>query len=296
VATARNKSIVVAAPVDYLPWTARTARFVNSAPGGFAGSTPSAPRRILLSSGPLTAAADAAIDDIDTAPFFGSGAGVGPVLGQLAPFVQWRAMPSPRGLASSWAALMLQGGTTLGAAGLGPRSALAELFVAFIRQRGGESVRDRVVSVDATGRTITTLRLEHGRDDIIPTAVIDATWSRDFVDRLPSGRAREKLVAQQGRVISVGGSTSVRWLLPARALPRGMPPVMLALDPEGVAPVLCVVGQGAPVADTGNVTAFRRLPAKKTTTSGPNAKRPMPVALIFACLVVVYVAIRYYWK
>jgi hypothetical protein len=51
-----------------------------------------------------------------------------------------------------------------------------------------------------------------------------------------------------------------------------------------------------PVADTGNVTAFRRLPAKKTTTSGPNAKRPMPVALIFACLVVVYVAIRYYWK
>ncbi|MCC8958066.1 hypothetical protein H8B02_32970 [Bradyrhizobium sp. Pear77] len=51
-----------------------------------------------------------------------------------------------------------------------------------------------------------------------------------------------------------------------------------------------------PVADTGTVTAFRRLPAKKTNTSDSNAKRPMPVALIFACLVVVYVAIRYYWK
>ena len=50
-----------------------------------------------------------------------------------------------------------------------------------------------------------------------------------------------------------------------------------------------------PVADQGNVTAFRRLPAKAKTTD-PNAKRPLPVALIFICLVVVYVAIRYYWK
>ena len=52
-----------------------------------------------------------------------------------------------------------------------------------------------------------------------------------------------------------------------------------------------------PVADTGNVTAFRRLPAKpKSSASASGVKRPMPVALIFACLVVVYVAIRYYWK
>jgi hypothetical protein len=50
-----------------------------------------------------------------------------------------------------------------------------------------------------------------------------------------------------------------------------------------------------PAADTGNVTAFRRLPAKKAAAAAPNAKRPMPVALIFACLVVVYVGIRYYW-
>lgn len=50
-------------------------------------------------------------------------------------------------------------------------------------------------------------------------------------------------------------------------------------------------------ADTGNVTAFRRLPAKpKASSSGPQAKPRLPVALIFACLVVVYVGIRYYWR
>jgi len=49
-----------------------------------------------------------------------------------------------------------------------------------------------------------------------------------------------------------------------------------------------------PSTDTGNVTAFRRLPAKPK--QDPNAKRPLPVALIFGCLVVVYVAIRYYWR
>lgn len=50
-------------------------------------------------------------------------------------------------------------------------------------------------------------------------------------------------------------------------------------------------------ADTGNVTAFRRPPAKsKVSSSGPATKRPLPVALIFTCLVVVYVGIRYYWR
>ena len=51
-------------------------------------------------------------------------------------------------------------------------------------------------------------------------------------------------------------------------------------------------------ADTDNVTAFRRPPPKpaKAAASGPTAKRPLPVALIFACLVVVYVGIRYYWR
>ena len=56
-----------------------------------------------------------------------------------------------------------------------------------------------------------------------------------------------------------------------------------------------------PAAD--NVTAFRRpAPApKKSTSFGAAAfagtqKRPLPVALIFACLVVVYVGIRLYWR
>ena len=52
-----------------------------------------------------------------------------------------------------------------------------------------------------------------------------------------------------------------------------------------------------PAADAGNVTAFRRAPARpKPAASGPPAKRPLPVALIFACLAVVYVGIRYYWR
>jgi hypothetical protein len=52
-----------------------------------------------------------------------------------------------------------------------------------------------------------------------------------------------------------------------------------------------------------NVTAFRR-PAPKpkkaglfgTARVGGTQKRPLPVALIFACLVVVYVSIQYYWR
>ena len=51
-------------------------------------------------------------------------------------------------------------------------------------------------------------------------------------------------------------------------------------------------GNGA--ADTGNVTAFRRPPPRpKPAASGPATKPRLPVALIFACLVVVYVGIRY---
>jgi hypothetical protein len=54
-------------------------------------------------------------------------------------------------------------------------------------------------------------------------------------------------------------------------------------------------GPAEPVAD--NVTAFRRPPARpKATASGANTRPRLPVALIFACLVVVYVAIRYYWR
>ncbi len=49
--------------------------------------------------------------------------------------------------------------------------------------------------------------------------------------------------------------------------------------------------------ETGNVTAFKRPPAKRPkTASDPQAKPRLPVALIFACLVVVYVGIRYFWQ
>jgi hypothetical protein len=48
---------------------------------------------------------------------------------------------------------------------------------------------------------------------------------------------------------------------------------------------------------TDNVTAFKRpAPQKVKARTGPQAKRPLPVALIFACLAVVYVGIRYYWR
>lgn len=54
--------------------------------------------------------------------------------------------------------------------------------------------------------------------------------------------------------------------------------------------------QSEPVVD--NVTAFRR-PAPKpaaVTPAGPGTRPNLPVALIFICLVVVYVGIRYFWK
>jgi hypothetical protein len=63
----------------------------------------------------------------------------------------------------------------------------------------------------------------------------------------------------------------------------GVPPEVKSAPPEPV---------------TGNVTAFRRLPPPKPKTE-PNgqATRPrLPVALIFACLCVIYVGIRLYWQ
>jgi hypothetical protein len=54
-----------------------------------------------------------------------------------------------------------------------------------------------------------------------------------------------------------------------------------------------------PATDTGNVTAFRRSPPRPkaaASASGPATKPRLPVALIFACLAVVYVGIRYYWR
>ena len=48
---------------------------------------------------------------------------------------------------------------------------------------------------------------------------------------------------------------------------------------------------------TGKVTAFKRPPAPRSKTAdGSGAKPRLPVALIFACLVVVYVGLRYFWR
>jgi hypothetical protein len=46
-----------------------------------------------------------------------------------------------------------------------------------------------------------------------------------------------------------------------------------------------------------NVTAFKRPPAQRPKAAGgPQQKSKLPVALIFACLVVVYTAFRYFFR
>jgi hypothetical protein len=48
---------------------------------------------------------------------------------------------------------------------------------------------------------------------------------------------------------------------------------------------------------TDNVTAFKRPPPQRSRNAGsPGAKPRLPVALIFACLVVVYTGFRYFWR
>jgi hypothetical protein len=48
---------------------------------------------------------------------------------------------------------------------------------------------------------------------------------------------------------------------------------------------------------TDNVTAFKRPPTQRPkTANGSDAKPRLPVALIFACLVIVYTGFRYFWR
>jgi hypothetical protein len=48
---------------------------------------------------------------------------------------------------------------------------------------------------------------------------------------------------------------------------------------------------------TGNVTAFKRPPPQRSkAAAGSQAKARLPVALIFACLVVVYTGFRYFLR
>ena len=51
----------------------------------------------------------------------------------------------------------------------------------------------------------------------------------------------------------------------------------------------------------GNVTAFKRPPAQRPRAAtkaagGPQARPRLPVTLIFICLAIVYVGIRYLWR
>ena len=64
----------------------------------------------------------------------------------------------------------------------------------------------------------------------------------------------------------------------------------------GTAPEVPSRQSEEPVAD--NVTAFRRPPPrpKAAPPTGQITKPRLPVALIFTCLAVVYVGIRYYWR
>jgi hypothetical protein len=54
---------------------------------------------------------------------------------------------------------------------------------------------------------------------------------------------------------------------------------------------------GEPGASSDNVTAFKRPPVQRPKAAGGlQQKSKLPVALIFACLVVVYTAFRYFWR
>ncbi len=220
-------------------------------------------------------------DDADASALWGDGSGLAPVLTQLAAFVQWRSQAPAQGLSAALALSMLQGGTVLGGAGagLGPRPAFIEMLLGFIAHHGGEVVRDRVVSLETQGRVITAIRTEMRRDEIVAVAVIDATAARDLVDRLPVGRPREKLLAQQGKVVVVGGATSVRWLVPVRVLPRGMPPVLLALDPAGAAPTLVGIYGGAASSESGKGSHLDEHLVCVVATAGIHESGPIEATL-----------------
>jgi hypothetical protein len=48
---------------------------------------------------------------------------------------------------------------------------------------------------------------------------------------------------------------------------------------------------------SGNVTAFKRpSPQRAKSSGGPQTKPRLPVALIFACLVIVYTGFRYFFR
>lgn len=93
---------------------------------------------------------------------------------------------------------------------------------------------------------------------------------KSLLDRMPEGQATDTTINLMYRAyyVEMGG--------------HGTPPDIQSQPKE-------------PVMD--NVTAFRRpAPQRAKTKAGPDGKPRLPVALIFMCLVVVYVGLRYLWR
>ena len=173
------------------------------------------------------------LDDDDVLAVQFSSLGLGAAVKLLVPFVQGLPVARPTGSAGLLAALQLQAGVHGGAkGGLGPRAALSELLGDIIRRHRGEVHKGRVEAIETDGKHLGVIRAG-GANEYLARVVIDATSRRDLTTRIPEGRRRDKLLAQEKRVQPVGDAVAVRWLLPALALPRGMPPVSLVLLPPG---------------------------------------------------------------
>ena len=205
-------------------------------------------------------------DDNDAVFLQGDGAGLWPVVQQLRSFVQSREAPAERGLASLLASAYVSGGVVPGG-GLGPRAVLRDLLLTFVKHHGGDVVHERVDAIETDGKRLTLLRTAArkedsltprlanrpragdsklgGSDEFVPRVIVDATTKRDLSDRLPASRQREKLLTSQGRVVVTGKCTSVRWLVPVKLLPRGMPPLLLVLGQGGDPPMLLSLSAGA---------------------------------------------------
>ncbi len=166
---------------------------------------------------------------------------------QLLPFVQHASTGSARGFGGLLAALQLQAGAHGSSkGGLGPRAALGEMLAEIVRRHRGEIFKAKIEAVEADGKTITAVKAT-GANDYVARVVIDATSARDIATRLPEGRRRDKLLEAEGHVVHGGDAVSVRWLVPAAALPRGLPPLALVLRPPPASGVLVGVYAGAPL-------------------------------------------------
>ena len=164
---------------------------------------------------------------------------------QLAPFVQWRGDGHATGLAGFIAATHLQTGVPVATrGGLGVRPALRALLLDVLRQHGGEFLSDRVQSLRVEGKRCTLLQTA-GRQEIQGRAIVDATVARDLVTRAAASPLTDRWRAAQDHVEAVADGVSVRWLLPARVLPRGLAPMSLVLREPPARPMLVGVYAGA---------------------------------------------------